>query len=929
MTPETVAQYAASRVTEHIITFDSSTTPGTDVIVFGLSLAHISWPVGWVADYDHDEHGHAVILRLPGSSNNGVSSVILTLAEPETLVAVAVEAQVGGAPDYGNFSTSSGKTTSGGSQFGTGLHTFPEDGTAFAIWWQSYLPGARLGDAISRSSDQGFDLLGQIAYSPGMYAGQFIAVASKSDAAMDNAGVVLTLNPPLASSGAIMDGARPGMVMYPAPRTVVVDVVVEEVIVPEERAPDTEPPLVIGFTPVPGATSIDPIAVVTVRFSEPVVDVNISMNIAGTPVPGGMAGGGDTRTFTPSLPLALATTYTVVVTGAEDEAGNIQGASTSWSFTTTTVGGISWGTTLLEEVRLAGSPESEWSISGAGDTTVQGFARKFSVNNGASIEFAIDGVNCSSVDIYRIGGYDTGWRKVGTVVNTPRLQGDPAVIPSSNGANTCSAWIDTASWLVPAQAWSGLYVAVPRAPGGASYIPFVVRNDTRDTDVVLKTSETTWYAHNYYGSPSTPFGGKSLNGVGGWFESSVRAHAVSFDRPLVTREHNEESYWLNSEAPLIRFLEKQGIDYKMVASVDLDSSGGLSTVGASRVLMSSGQDAYWSQGMRDNFEAFRDIGGNIIFMSASTALWRVRFSPDRRTMWCFKDTFNSGVPLDTISWTGTWKDTRWEHHQPENLLTGMDFRMSGPQDRTALVNAAVYRNSPFWRGTPVASGTNLSLPEVIGFVADTPMTTQAHAIQVAGSVLNIDGAYVDDNGQFSSGDGNLDWGIVLQRYSSGAIVVGFGTCQWQWALDDAHDGGTSPSNVSAKQATLNLFTDMGVPVRAPQSGLTVTAPATWSDYGLAAQEAPLAPGTYEIMISDGAQWYRVDSGGSGGGGVEAVAIPFPTPLTQWVIDLGYTTNITVVGTNGEVVDPGSIDYEGTTVTLGFSVPFSGTAYCFA
>jgi hypothetical protein len=479
-----------------------------------------------------------------------------------------------------------------------------------------------------------------------------------------------------------------------------------------------------------------------------------------------------------------------------------------------------------------------------------------------------------------------------------------------------------------------LYVAVARESGGGmSWIPFVVRNDSRTADVVVKTSELSWFASNSYGSRGVPFGGKSLNGTSGDFVPGERAFAVTLDRPLITRELNEESYWLNSEAPLIRFLEKQGINYKMVASVDIDSN--LSTVGPAKVLVSSGYDAYWTQGMRDNVESFRDASGHLIFMTAGASLWRSRLTPDRRTMWCYKDTFNNGIPMDPVTWTGTWKDTRWGAREPEYLLTGTDHRMSGPQDRNALVVAAVSGSSPFWRGTPVEVGTNLALPEVIGHVADSALYTAAFAVQVAGTVLNVSGSYIDNNGQYYSNAGNLNWGIVLQRYDSGAVVAGFGTAQWQWTLDADHDGGTTPPVLAAQQATINLFRDMDVIAATPGVGLTVPVPVLWAEYGLTeGGPVPIAPGNYEVMISDGSQWYPASGGGGGGAGEGAdvegpLIIPFPSALATWVIEVGYIPNIIVIDSAGSVVEPGSIEYTGTTVTLGFSAPFSGTAYCFA
>jgi hypothetical protein len=99
--------------------------------------------------------------------------------------------------------------------------------------------------------------------------------------------------------------------------------------------------------------------------------------------------------------------------------------------------------------------------------------------------------------------------------------------------------------------------------------------------------------------------------------------------------------------------------------------------------ISVGHDEYWSQGMRDNVEAFRNAGGNCLFMSANEVFWRIRYT-DERTIWCYKDTMPgpgshvAGTPLDPVTWTGTWRDTRRPGGPvPESLLTGTFFRMNG------------------------------------------------------------------------------------------------------------------------------------------------------------------------------------------------------------------------------------------------------------
>ena len=59
---------------------------------------------------------------------------------------------------------------------------------------------------------------------------------------------------------------------------------------------------------------------------------------------------------------------------------------------------------IVVENCQTGSPRSEWDISGAGDTSIQGFATNMSVNRGTSVSFKITTPATSyRIDIYRMG----------------------------------------------------------------------------------------------------------------------------------------------------------------------------------------------------------------------------------------------------------------------------------------------------------------------------------------------------------------------------------------------------------------------------------------------------------------------------------------------------------------------------------------------
>src|SRR4029078_5953799 len=83
----------------------------------------------------------------------------------------------------------------------------------------------------------------------------------------------------------------------------------------------------------------------------------------------------------------------------------------------------------------------------------------------------------------------------------------------------CSA---SASCVIPAYATSGIYIAkLVREDGtfGENHIPFIVRDDSSNSDIVFQTSDSTWEVYN-------PWGGHSLYSG---------AQEVSYNRPFTTR----------------------------------------------------------------------------------------------------------------------------------------------------------------------------------------------------------------------------------------------------------------------------------------------------------------------------------------------------------------------------------------------------------
>ena len=176
----------------------------------------------------------------------------------------------------------------------------------------------------------------------------------------------------------------------------------------------------------------------------------------------------------------------------------------------------------------------------------------------------------------------------------------------------------SATWAVPANAVSGIYLAklVREDPedGRASHIAFVVRNDSGGADILFQTSDTTWQAYNEYGGNSLYVG--SPDG---------RAYKVSYNRPFTVRGTSPEDWVFNAEYPMVRWLERNGFDVSYASGLDADRSGGELLEHA--VYLSVGHDEYWSGGQRANVEAARDAGVHLAFFSGNEVFWKTRWEP--------------------------------------------------------------------------------------------------------------------------------------------------------------------------------------------------------------------------------------------------------------------------------------------------------------
>jgi hypothetical protein len=665
------------------------------------------------------------------------------------------------------------------------------------------------------------------------------------------------------------------------------------------------PPTVTSVAPANGATAVATGAKATATFSKPMDPTTIttsSFTLQGpSSVPATVAYDAATltATLTPSSPLASGTTYTATVRGGatggvKDTSGTAMTANFVWSFTTAGAGGpcAPPANPILCENSQPGNPKSQWDITGAGDSSIQGFATNISVNRGQTVRFKIDtSATAYRLDIYRMGYYNgAGARLVASIQpSAPAPQTQPNCLSdATTGLIDCGNWAESASWAVPSTATSGIYFAklVRLDASGASHIFFVVRDDSSASDILFQTSDTTWQAYNTYGGNSFYVGAPA-----------GRAYKVSYNRPFNTREGVTVHDWVfYSEYPMVRWLEANGYDVTYFTGVDSDRNGAL--IRQHKVFLSVGHDEYWSAGQRTNVEAARNAGVHLGFFSGNEVFWKTRWENSidgsgtaYRTLVSYKETHaNAKIdPLDPPIWTGTWRDPRFsppaDGGHPENALTGTIFTVNdvGCCSQAIRVPAANGKMR-FWRNTSVATlaaGATATLPNgTLGYEWDEDLDNGFRPpglISLSSTTLNVPGVLQDYGSTY--GSGTAIHSLTLYRHASRALVFGAGTIQWSWGLDSNHDVPSSAADGRMQQATVNLLADMGAQPKTLQSGLvlatqstditaptsTITSPASGSTVtpgqpvtitGTAADSGGGVLAVVEVSVDGGVTWHR-------------------------------------------------------------------------
>jgi hypothetical protein len=476
--------------------------------------------------------------------------------------------------------------------------------------------------------------------------------------------------------------------------------------------------------------------------------------------------------------------------------------------------------------------DSDWSVR-ASAQDVHGFATADDVDHGEALDLKIRASASTTADleIFRSGGYaGAGARLFSTILNVPVGVQPGCLNDLSVGLYDCSGWSVSHTLTTTANWPSGVYLVRIRRDdsGDTNHILFVVRDDSRQSDVLFGVPFSTYQAYNDYGGKSL-YDDKSSgpNTVAG----TPRAVKVSFDRPYSQPHQSLQHDWYTrADFATVSWLERAGYDVTYTSGSRLERNG--ERLLDHRVFISGTHDEYWSAAMRTAAEQARDRGVDLFWTGANEVYWKIRFEPSPvsgrqdRVEVSYKSTQSGGADPSGIP-TGTWRDPAGAN-RPENALLGGQYIGQKAFTWFPLRVSAAEGRDRIWRNTSLATQPNGTFTNIgaslVGWEWDARVSNGQEppgVVTLASSPAT--GDILQDAGRVYA-PGSAISHMVKYLHPSGSLVVQTGTNHWNWglALNGAGDG---EPDQRIQQATTNILADMGAAPETPAAGIVIDDPA--------------------------------------------------------------------------------------------------------
>jgi hypothetical protein len=250
-------------------------------------------------------------------------------------------------------------------------------------------------------------------------------------------------------------------------------------------------------------------------------------------------------------------------------------------------------------------------------------------------------------------------------------------------------------------AWkSGVYYAqVTSDDGRVGYAPVIVAPVAPVNRVAVVMPTNTWQAYNFYDGDGDGYGDS-------WYVSWA-IHSVDLTRPHLRRgvPYRFRSYDLS----FLHWLYRTGKQVDFYADDDIDAlASGDALRAAYDLVVFEGHEEYVTAAMYDIVERYRDLGGNLLFLSANNFFRKVQ---------------RAGAGLRLV---GLWRDLG----RPEAQLAGVQYRASdrGTHQFPFVVTEEGAQSWAF-AGTGLAAGATFGRYgiEIDATTPDSPPGTQVLA----------------------------------------------------------------------------------------------------------------------------------------------------------------------------------------------------------
>jgi hypothetical protein len=256
---------------------------------------------------------------------------------------------------------------------------------------------------------------------------------------------------------------------------------------------------------------------------------------------------------------------------------------------------------------------------------------------------------------------------------------------------------------------SGVYFAqLDSADGRTGFAPFVVRPSRLGKHRVAVVMPTlTWQAYNLRDEDKDGVGDSWYACMGLPTEDCPTGNAVRLGRPFLNR--GVPSHFRLYDLPFLRWLNRTHRDVDYLAQRDIERAGTATVLAkAYDLIMFPGHHEYVTDREYDLVEGYRDLGGNLMFLSANNYFWQVE---------------RQGA---AIRKTKQWRDLG----RPEAGLIGVQFRgMDTGSHRRRWILGRARAGRWIFAGTGLGAGDRFVRGgiEIDGTTVDSPRNVQVLA----------------------------------------------------------------------------------------------------------------------------------------------------------------------------------------------------------